>query len=89
MLDVPDRRPRPDATTALPEGATLLLFPDGLVERRNEDLDVGLQRLCAAAVTRRGAALDALVDGLLADLVGSAGAADDIAIVAVRRVSCG
>ena len=89
MLDVPDRRPRPDATTALPEGATLLLFPDGLVERRNEDLDVGLQRLCAAAVTRCGAPLHAFVDGLLVDLVGSGGAADDIAIVAVRRAARG
>src|SRR3954447_17435200 len=87
VLGLPDRRPRPEATTTLPVGATLLLFTDGLIERRDEDLDAGLHRLSAAAVTRSGAPLDALVDGLLADLVDLGGAADDIAVVAVRRVS--
>ena len=75
---------RPDATTALPAGATLLLFTDGLIERRGEDLETGVHRLSAAA-TRSGAPLHALVDGLLANLVDIGGAADDIAIVAVRR----
>jgi serine phosphatase RsbU (regulator of sigma subunit) len=87
VLGLPDRAPRPEATITLPAGATLLLFTDGLVERRNDDLEVGLNRLCAAALTRRGAALDDLVDGLLTDLVDVGGAGDDIAIVAVRRVS--
>jgi hypothetical protein len=47
-----------------------------------------LGRLSAATVTRCGAPLDALVDGLLADLV-DVGAADDNAIVAVWRSSRG
>jgi serine phosphatase RsbU (regulator of sigma subunit) len=86
VLGLPDRRPRPEAATALAAGGLLLLSTDGLVERRNDDLDVGLDRLCAAAVTRRGAPLDDLVDGLLTDLVDVGGAGDDIAIVVVRRV---
>ena len=55
----------------------------------DEDLNASLHRLSTAAATRCAAPLDALVDGLLADLVGSSGAADDIAIVAVRRLSRG
>jgi hypothetical protein len=36
--------PRPEAKTSLPEGSALLLYTDGLVERRGEVLDVGIQR---------------------------------------------
>jgi serine phosphatase RsbU (regulator of sigma subunit) len=89
VLGLLDRRPRPEAATTLPAGATLLLFTDGLIERRDEDLDAGLYRLSVAAATRCGAPLDVLVDGLLADLVNVGGAADNIAVVAVRRVSRG
>jgi len=85
VLGLPDRGSRPEATTTVPAGATLLLFTDGLVERRGDDLDTGLDRLARAAAARRGAALDALVDGVLADLVAVGGASDDIAVVAVRR----
>jgi anti-sigma regulatory factor (Ser/Thr protein kinase)/anti-anti-sigma regulatory factor len=62
----------------------LLLFTDGLVEVRGADLDDGLSRLTAAVVARASAPLDSLVDGVLADLVGPAGAEDDIAVVAIR-----
>ena len=85
VLGLLDRPSRPEATTTLAAGATLLLFTDGLVERRDEDLDVGLQRLSTVAASRSGAPLDALVDGLLADLVDVGATADDIALVAVRR----
>ncbi|MGY1616888.1 SpoIIE family protein phosphatase [Geodermatophilus sp. SYSU D00691] len=82
-LGLPDRRTRGEAATTL--SGTVLLFTDGLVERHDEDLDAGLARLATAATARRAAPLDALVDGLLADLVDVGGAVDDIAIVAVRR----
>jgi hypothetical protein len=79
-----------DGTVALNAGRRqLLLLTDGLIERRDQDLDAGLYRLSVATATRCGAPLDALVDGLLADLVDVGGAADDIAVVAVRRVSRG
>jgi serine phosphatase RsbU (regulator of sigma subunit) len=80
-----ERSPRPEGRTTLGAGGTLLLFTDGLVERRGEDLDAGLARLARAATARQAAPLDALVDGLLADLVDVGGASDDIAVVAVRR----
>jgi serine phosphatase RsbU (regulator of sigma subunit) len=85
VLGLADRSARPESRTSLPVGGTLLLFTDGLVERRGEDLDAGLGRLARAAAARRAGPLDALVDGLLADLVDVGGASDDIAVVAVRR----
>jgi serine phosphatase RsbU (regulator of sigma subunit) len=41
--------PRTDATLTLGVGDQLLLYTDGLVERRRESLDVGLGRLLEAA----------------------------------------
>jgi serine phosphatase RsbU (regulator of sigma subunit) len=63
-------------------GATLLAFTDGLVERRGEVLDVGLERLEAAA-TSTPLALDDLVE-MLATKLASDGHHDDTAILAVR-----
>ena len=42
-----------EAQAELPSGASLLLFTDGLVERRAEPLEVGLERLGAAAAAER------------------------------------
>ena len=83
-LGLPGTGSRPEATTTLSAGATLLLFTDGLIETRNADLDDGLRRLAAAVLERASAPLDTLVDGVLTELATSAGAADDIAVVALR-----
>src|SRR6185312_7557688 len=40
----PDRQPEP-VTITIPTGAALLLYTDGLVERRDESVDIGLGRL--------------------------------------------
>jgi serine phosphatase RsbU (regulator of sigma subunit) len=47
-LAVADGRPRTEAEVVLPAGATLLLYTDGLVERRGEVLDDGVARAVAA-----------------------------------------
>ena len=46
---------RPEADVVLPAGSTLLLYTDGLVERRDEALDEGMAR--AAVPPARGRAL--------------------------------
>ncbi|MGD9755807.1 MAG: PP2C family protein-serine/threonine phosphatase [Acidimicrobiia bacterium] len=61
---------------------TLVLFTDGLMERRNETLDIGMERLRQAAV-QPAERLDELLDGLLERLVGH-GVDDDVAILALR-----
>jgi anti-anti-sigma factor len=83
-LGLPGRGSRPQATATVPAGATLWLFTDGLVESRAAALDAGLSRLAAAVTARLDAPLPAVVDGVLGDLVDATGAADDIAVVAVR-----
>jgi serine phosphatase RsbU (regulator of sigma subunit)/anti-sigma regulatory factor (Ser/Thr protein kinase) len=73
----------PQAVVELPVGSVLLLYTDGLVERRGRPIDVGLEDL-------RRAALDGprepeeLVEHILARLVGGEERGDDVALLAVR-----
>ncbi|WP_371667430.1 SpoIIE family protein phosphatase [Streptomyces sp. NBC_00289] len=80
----PEHIPRPQASTPFVEGATLVLYTDGLVERRTEDIDVGLARLADSLTRHRHADPEALSDHLLTDLLPPAGNTDDIALVALR-----
>ena len=75
--------PRADGVTVIPPGSTLLLFTDGLFERRTGDLDQGRQRLRQVVAELAGEPLDRLCDGLLAALLAD-GAEDDVALLAVR-----
>jgi anti-sigma regulatory factor (Ser/Thr protein kinase)/GAF domain-containing protein len=69
-------------THACPAGATLLLYTDGLVERRGETIDAGLERL-RTSVEAPGDQLDGLCEQLVGALVpGVRG--DDVAMIAVR-----
>jgi anti-sigma regulatory factor (Ser/Thr protein kinase) len=71
----------------LQPGDTVLMFTDGLVERRGESLDVGLQRLLdAAAAITHPTPLDALCDQITDALLPEHGADDDVAVLAVRYV---
>jgi PAS domain S-box-containing protein len=78
----PDR-PRPEAVAELPPGSTIVLFTDGLVERRTEALEDGLARLARAAGSRVHLPVERLCDELLDELVGE-DHNDDIALVAMR-----
>jgi serine phosphatase RsbU (regulator of sigma subunit) len=71
-------------TVSAPPGATLLAFTDGLVERRGESIDAGLNRLRDAVVS------DLPLEELLTRLVGDLRddrADDDTAIAAIRWLS--
>jgi putative methionine-R-sulfoxide reductase with GAF domain len=72
---------RASTAVALPEQALMVLYTDGLVERRHESLDRGMERLrnilgagSAEAVCRR------LTTAMLDE-----GVSDDVAIVVIRR----
>jgi serine phosphatase RsbU (regulator of sigma subunit) len=69
-------------TIDLPASGVLLLFTDGLVERRGEDLDAGLARLTAQLGEQAAGApeVDRLLENLVAQLIPS-GATDDTAVV--------
>jgi PAS domain S-box-containing protein len=64
-------------------GETLLLYTDGLVERRGEDIDVSLARLAALRLPHGPGPLDALLARVVHALVPSA-TEDDVALLAAR-----
>jgi serine phosphatase RsbU (regulator of sigma subunit) len=76
---------RTEAATAvrLPGPATLLAYTDGLVERRDEVLDTGLDRLREAAAGAAGLPLEALVDHLMEQMTAD-GAKDDTVLMGLR-----
>jgi serine phosphatase RsbU (regulator of sigma subunit)/anti-sigma regulatory factor (Ser/Thr protein kinase) len=65
-------------------GETLLLYTDGLVERRGTSIREGLDRLAERALAHPGSDLPELCDQLLDDLLDLGDVADDVALVLVR-----
>ncbi|MBT2411529.1 SpoIIE family protein phosphatase [Streptomyces sp. ISL-12] len=82
LLGMDPTMPRRTARTALPARSTLLLYTDGLIERRDEPLDRGLDRLRRHAAALAREPLETFCDELLIGL--GADSADDIAVLAVR-----
>jgi serine phosphatase RsbU (regulator of sigma subunit) len=80
----PQDVPHPQAAAAYAPGDTLVLYTDGLIERRGEDIDVGLSRLVDALVRHCAENPEPFADGVLADLGVTGGARDDIALLVVR-----
>ena len=83
MLGVHPGTERTDNSAELPAGSTLLLYTDGLVERRGEAISTGLARLTEAAGRHQSLAVDDFLDAVLGDLVGDE-LADDVAVLAVH-----
>ncbi|SNX65837.1 serine phosphatase RsbU (regulator of sigma subunit) [Streptomyces sp. TLI_55] len=75
---------RPEATAGFRAGDTLVLYTDGLVERRREDIDAGLARLADALARNRTAEPAAMADAVLLELLPPEGATDDTALIVVR-----
>ncbi|WP_344446457.1 PP2C family protein-serine/threonine phosphatase [Kitasatospora nipponensis] len=67
----------------LDSGQVLLLYTDGLVERRTEDIDASLARLARLGGPRPDASLEDLLDHVLATVAPTA-PDDDIAVLAAR-----
>jgi serine phosphatase RsbU (regulator of sigma subunit) len=78
-------------TTVLPSGGRLLLFTDGLVERRRESLDVGVERLARAAAVlgRAEGDLDAWCGRVVAAQLADREVGDDVAVLAVELLTAG
>ena len=80
----PEHVSRPQAAIAFSDGDTLVLYTDGLIERRREDIDAGLARLAASLTRHRASDPERLADAVLADLLPVGGVTDDTALVIVR-----
>ena len=77
------RGPRADGRARMTEGSTLLLFTDGLFERRGVPLDEGRAQVRDLLQQMATEPLSELCDRLLEEMVG-ADAEDDVAVLAVR-----
>jgi PAS domain S-box-containing protein len=75
--------PYEESIALLRPGATLVLFTDGLIDRRDIRVEEGLDRLREVAMDKVGLEIDDLCGVLLEDLV-PADASDDVAILAAR-----
>ena len=84
-LGVATDEPRPEASASLAPGGTLVLYTDGLIERRGEGLDLGMHRLAAELEQHAFDGPDAIADQLMSSQQPPGGYEDDIAIVLYRR----
>ncbi|MBM0276988.1 SpoIIE family protein phosphatase [Micromonospora tarensis] len=76
-------RSRREAELSVPRGSRLLLYTDGLVERRGERIDQGLGRLAEALDARRTAPLGALAQQLSDAMLDGEGGHDDTCLLAL------
>ncbi|MEV0361851.1 SpoIIE family protein phosphatase [Nocardia fusca] len=76
---------RPEATTPLPPGSTLVLFTDGLVERRGEDIDEGFTKIATILADTAEKLPRQVADSVLSALRPEGGYDDDIAMVVYRQ----
>ena len=82
LLGVDPTAVRRESTLPLRPGATVLLYTDGLVERRDCDVDTGVARLRRHLAALAGWPLEQLADGLLARMLPDT-PGDDVALVAI------
>jgi phosphoserine phosphatase RsbU/P len=73
---------RTPATIAITPGTLACFFTDGLIERRGQTIDHGLERLCQAVVAQPP---DAACAAVMAAMVGAEPARDDIALLMFWR----
>jgi PAS domain S-box-containing protein len=78
-----DRR-RPQESLVLTPGSTLLLFTDGLVERRGELIDDGIAHVADLLRQTVDSPVDAVAELMLRELAPTRGYDDDVAIVVCR-----
>jgi PAS domain S-box-containing protein len=76
---------RGQATAALVPGATLMLYTDGLVERRNQPLDEGIAAAAAAVAERVHDHPDHVADHVMSAMTPAAGWDDDVAVLIYRH----
>jgi serine phosphatase RsbU (regulator of sigma subunit) len=75
---------RAEASAGLPAGSTLLLYTDGLAERRLEVIDAGIQRVSDALAECRHLTPEQVTDHLSTRLLGDAHT-DDVALLVYRQ----
>jgi PAS domain S-box-containing protein len=76
---------RPQTSVVVPPGSTLMLYTDGLVERRDVSIDDGIARVAEIVTDGKNLPVDIVAETVLSEMAPPAGYDDDIAIVVYRR----
>ncbi|OBJ03885.1 ATPase [Mycobacterium sp. 1482292.6] len=77
--------PRPEARVTIPARSTLMLYTDGLVERRRVPLDHGISRVAGAAQDARALTLDELANQVMSGVAPTGGYQDDVVLLLYRH----
>ncbi len=83
LLGVVADAEREEESTRFSPSHTLLMFTDGLVERRDEDFDTGVERLARAAEAANHLPLERMLDEVLAVMLPDV-PEDDVVLLALR-----
>ncbi|QJY48265.1 SpoIIE family protein phosphatase [Pseudonocardia broussonetiae] len=84
VLGVRGGPPFTEGATTLAPGSTVILYTDGLVERRTEIVDVGFARLASAGADHATSPVEELVPAILHAALDGSGPADDVALIVAR-----
>ncbi|MEW2275355.1 SpoIIE family protein phosphatase [Streptomyces sp. SID685] len=84
-LAVRPGRPRPEAACLLPARATLLVYTDGLVERRRRPLSTGIEQAGDAVQEGRDMPVEDLASAVMSRLAPASGYDDDVALLLYRH----
>jgi PAS domain S-box-containing protein len=76
---------RSEARYTVPTRATLLLYTDGLVERRRQSLTAGIDRVAAVVRQGRTSGLEDLASDVMESMAPAAGYDDDVALLLYRH----
>ena len=77
--------PYESRTVSIRPQSTLIAYTDGLIERRDEDIDIGMERLTKSAL-QGAASVDELVERIVDDLLSEQETSDDTAILGIRWI---
>ena len=86
LLSIDTGRPRATAVVNVDDADVLVLYSDGLIERRGESLDIGLDRLAVAATELYGDTVHRIAEGLIR-LLSPETTRDDVVIVVKQLAS--
>jgi anti-sigma regulatory factor (Ser/Thr protein kinase) len=87
LAALPEAPPFDEGVQDLPPGAVLFLYSDGLIERRGEPLDVGMERLRGLLGELASEEPETLADLVLEALTGDVPQDDDVALLCLRNMS--
>ena len=77
--------PRSEAAVTVPHGALVAFYTDGLVERRSELIDAGIERVGRALQRVLAQDLEPVMESIVAETLADTPAEDDVALVLLSR----